>query len=254
MTEVQTLITNLSHDDADARRLAALGLGAARNAVVAPVLLDRIRVEAQSCVREDLTWALVQHADEAAAELLDMLGSEVAADRRTAAHVLSKIGDPAHFEALAPLVGDADDDVAIKAYRAVANTGHEDAAGALATRLGDGDALQRDALTAAMHRLGAAAVPALAAALAAEDADVRAHAADALGHLGAPDADQAVDALAGAVRDADASVRLAAVAALGQLSDVADAALAEAAGSDDRVVAQVARRLLEAREPVALGA
>lgn len=253
MTEVQTYIQNLRHDDGDVRRLAALGLGAAKDPAVTPVLLDRIRVEAQSCVRDDLTWALVQHADEASDELLAMLRSAESADRRTAAHVLSKIGDPAHFEPLAPLVGDADSDVAIKAYRAVANTGHADAATTLATRLGDGDGLQRDALSTAMHRLGAAAVPPLVAALSHEAPEVREHAADALGYVGEA-AGSAADGLLAATDDSDAEVRLAAVSALGQLGAAANDALSAVAAGGDRILAQVARRFLDAREPVAASA
>lgn len=253
MTEVQTYIQNLQHDQADVRRLAALGLGAARDAAVAPVLLERIRVEAQSCVRDDLTWALVQHADAASEDLLGLLRSPAATDRRTAAHVLSKIGDPEHFAPLAPLVADRDSDVAIKAYRAVANTGHADAPATLASRLGDGDALQRDALSTAMHRLGAAAVPSLVAALSDGTPAVREHAADALGYLGEA-ADAAADDLLAATRDADAEVRLAAVSALGQLGDPAGSALFAVAAGDDPLLAQVARRFLDAREPLAASA
>lgn len=241
MTDVTTLIQTLSHDDGSARRQAALALGAAADPAISPALVGRLRVERDSCIREDLTWALVQHADEAADDLLAMLTSSDPSDRRTAAHVLSKIGDPAHFEDLRPLVADEHPDVAIKAYRAVANTGRPEAADALAARLGDGEALQRDALTTAMHRLGAAAVPVLVVALSDGDAEVRAHAAEALGHIGEPDADAAVEALEGAAADVDAEVRLAAVSALGQLPEAAAGALERLAAAGDPVVAQVAR-------------
>ncbi|MBB1512197.1 HEAT repeat domain-containing protein [Tessaracoccus sp. MC1679] len=247
MTDVQTLIQTLASTDGTARRHAALALGATRDAAAAPALLDRLRIERDPRVREDLTWALVQHADEAEADLLAMLTSPEADQRRAGAHVLSKIGDPAHFESLRPLVGDEHADVAIKAYRAVANTGRHEAAGALAERLGDGDALQRDALTTAMHRLGEKAVPALTAALGDPDAEVRAHAAEALGHLGGPHADPAVDALEASADDGDTTVALHAVSALGQLSEVSDGALARIADGGDALLAQVAGRFLAAR-------
>ena len=244
---MQTLIHTLASSDGTARRHAALALGTSREPEAVRALLDRLPVEADPRVREDLTWALVQHAETAEPELLDMLTSAEPDDRRTAAHVLSKIGDPAHFEPLQPLVGDVDADVAIKAYRAVANTGHPEAAGTLAGRLGDGDALQRDALTSAMHRLGEAAVPALVAALDDPDADVRAHAAEALGHIGGPAADPAVAALERAAGDTDAVVSLHAVSALGQLSEAADEALARVADGGEAVAAQVAARFAARR-------
>ncbi|MHA6525876.1 HEAT repeat domain-containing protein [Tessaracoccus sp. G1721] len=248
MTDVQTLITALTHTDGTARRHAALALGAARDPQVAPALLGRLRTEHDPRVREDLTWALVQHADSAEDELLAMLTDEDPSLRRTAAHVLSKIGDPAHFEHVRPLVGDEHTDVAIKAYRAVANTGHPEAAETLAGRLGDGDALQRDALTTAMHGLGEAAVAPLTRALGDPDPEVRSHAAEALGHLGGPAADPAADALELAAGDGDADVRLAAVSALGQLTEAADGALARLEATGAPVVAQVAARFRLSRE------
>ena len=247
MTDVQTLKSLLASTDGTARRHAALALGTSREPEASRALLDRLPVESDPRVREDLTWALVQHAGAAEPELLAMLTSSEPDDRRTAAHVLSKIGDPAHFEPLSPLVGDEQADVAIKAYRAVANTGRPEAADALAGRLGDGDAVQRDALTSAFHRLGEAAVPALTTALGDVDADVRAHAAEALGHIGGPAADAAVGALEAAAADADAEVRLHAVSALGQLSEVADEALARVAAGPDGVAAQVAARFVARR-------
>lgn len=87
------------------------------------------------------------------------------------------------------------------------------------------------------------AVPALVKALADTDADVREHAADALGHLG-EDAAPAADALADLAADEVAAVRLSAVAALGQLGEAAVPGLQRLAGSDDATVAAVAKRFL----------
>lgn len=251
MTELQSIISSLADHDGTVRRHAALTLGATKDPSAAPALVERMRVEPDPRVREDLTWALVQHAAEVEPDLLDMLISDEPAQRRTAAHVFSKIGDPRHFEHLRPLVDDEHPDVAIKAYRAVANTGRPEAAEALTQRLGHGAALQRDALTTALHRLGEAAVPALTAALGDPDAEVRAHAAEALGHLGGPDADPAAAALEAAALDTDADVRLAAVSALGQLTGAADGALERLAGGEDALIAQVARRFRSDRDAAA---
>ncbi|NLV55619.1 MAG: HEAT repeat domain-containing protein, partial [Acidimicrobiales bacterium] len=195
------------------RRQAAMNLGMLKDPAVVPGLLQRLRAETPGCgVHETLTWATVQHIDTALPEVLAMLTDADPHLRRTGAHILSKVGDPAHLDALTPLVADEDVDVALKAYRAVAHSGAEQAdkaLDALAGRLGDGDALQRDALTAAFHRFGEAAVPALTAALTDTDAEVREHAADALGHLG-EEAATASEALATLATDEVDAVRLAA--------------------------------------------
>ena len=154
-----TLIQTLGSPESSDRREAALAMGAASDPSVVPALLDRIRVEENSCVREDLTWAIVQHAETAGPVLLEMVGSDDPGERRTAAHVISKLGDSRHFEAVSRLVADEDPDVAIKAYRAAANTGGASAVDLLATRLGDGDLHQRDALTNAFHSIGDAPFP-----------------------------------------------------------------------------------------------
>ena len=245
---IDQLITQLSDIDGTNRRHAALALGREQDpsGTTASALVERLATEADSCVREDLTWATVQHIDTALPEVLAMLTDADPHLRRTGAHILSKVGDPAHLDALTPLVADEDVDVALKAYRAVAHSGAEQAdkaLDALAGRLGDGDALQRDALTAAFHRFGEAAVPALTAALTDTDAEVRQHAADALGHLG-EEAATASEALATLATDEVDAVRLAAVSALGQLGEAAGPALERLAASGDPVVAAVARRFL----------
>lgn len=229
------------------RRYAAMTLGALKDPAVVPSLLARLKAETPGCgVHETLTWATVQHIDTALPEVLAMLTDADPHLRRTGAHILSKVGDPAHLEALAPLVADDDTDVALKAYRAVAHSGAENPAAAvdaLVGRLGSGDALQRDALTAALHHLGEQSVPTLITALGDTDAEVREHAADTLGHLG-EDAVAAAGALAGLATDEVAAVRLSAVSALGQLGESAHEALRGLVESDDPVVASVAKRFV----------
>ena len=189
------------------RRYAAMTLGTVKDPAVVPPLLERLKAETPGCgVHETLTWATVQHIDTALPDVLAMLTDADPQLRRTGAHILSKVGDPEHLDQLTPLVADADFDVALKAYRAVA-------------------------------------VPALVKALADTDAEVREHAADALGHLG-EEAAPAVDALADLAADPEASVRLSAVAALGQLGETAQPALQRLTGSSDPTVAAVARRFV----------
>ncbi|SHJ28047.1 HEAT repeat [Tessaracoccus bendigoensis DSM 12906] len=243
MNTTQSLITALAHPDETQRRQAALALGAAQDSSVVDALVDRIRVEPSSCVREDLTWAIVQHAAAAEPQLSALLESRESDDRRTAAHVLSKVADPAHFERVSPLVADGHADVAIKAYRAAANTGGARAVDALAARLGDGDLLQRDALTNAFASIGAESVPVLVAALASDRPEVREHAVETLGHLG-EDATAAAAPLAAVAEDAEPTIRIAAVAALGQLGEASLEMLRRLADGPDPVVAQLAARYL----------
>ena len=129
-----------------------------------------------------------------------------------------------------------------------ANTGGHLAAEDLAARLGDGDQVQLDALSDAFRTLGQGGVDALVARLTHESAAVREHAAEALGYVGGPEADDAAPALEMAASDPDAEVRLAAVSALGQLAFAADEPLARIADGEDATLAAIARRFLAGRE------
>lgn len=248
-TTVATWIRGLDDADRTIRQQAAMRLGtklgSAPDQAGADALVAHLGTESDGFVREALTWATVQAGAPAVPGVLAQLASPTASVRMQAAHVLSKIGDPAHAEHLLGVVADADPEVAVKAYRAAANTGDPSVVPALAGRLGDGDLEQRDALSAAFVTLGEAGLAALTAALADPEADVREHAADTLGHLGTPLADGAAEALRGLLVDPDAAVRFAAVTALGQLDpELSSAALTDAAASDDAVVSATARRLL----------
>lgn len=238
----QTLIAHLTDVDASVRLAAATEAGIRRDPATVSALVARLGAEDDVQVRERLTWAAVHLADSALDDIIALLADPNPLARRQAAHVLSKIADPSVAEHLVGVVADPDPQVAVKAYRAAANTGRPEVVAPLVARLSHGDTEQRDALTVALARLGAVAVPALIAALDDPDADVRAHAADTLGHLGSPDADPAAERLAVLVSDADPHVALAAVSALGEL-DGTDDALRAVADADTRVGA-VARSLL----------
>lgn len=245
-TDTMTLLNHLTADDVQARLAAAIELGIRHEPATAAAVVARLGVEQDFHVRENLTWAAVQLIDTALPDVLALLRDPNPLARRQAAHVLSKVGDPAVAEHLHEVIADADPQVAVKAYRAAANTGSPLVVGPLVARLSHGDPEQRDALTVALARLGESAVPALIAALSDPDADVRSHAADTLGHLGSPDADPAADALARLTSDADPRVALAAVSALGELGEVADAALRAVAASAGPL-SPLAERLLAGR-------
>lgn len=239
------LIAALDDPDRSIRHEAAIALGARHTSEAAEALVSHLGAENDCFVREALTWATVQAGALAVPGVLAQLRSAEADVRMQAAHVLSKIGDPDHAEHLVPVVADEDPRVAVKAYRAAANTRHPSVVPALAERLGDGDAEQRDALTSAFATLGEQGIDPLVAALADPEADVREHAADTLGHLGSPLADPAAPRLSLLLSDQDPRVRFAAVSALGQLApEVASGALRRAESSADERVRTVARRLL----------
>ena len=245
-------LTNLTHESRTERARAAMALGAARDHSAADALVERLGVEEDAFVRENLTWATVQVIDAALPAVVAALSSDHALARRQAAHVLSKVGGAALAPHVVGVIADADPDVAVKAYRAAANTGDPSVVAPLTARLGDGAGEQRDALTSALQRLAPLAVPALVGALGDPDADVREHAADTLAHIGSPDADAAADALTGLLGDDSERVRLAAVLALGQLdSDASVAGLRAASENTDARVSAVASRLLSDRPAVA---
>ena len=240
------LIAQLTSDDTATRFDAAslIGIDQVHNA--AGALVARLGAESDCQVRERITWAAVRIIDSALPGVLDTLGSADPEARSQAAHILSKTPRPEFAAHLAALVADADPTVAIKAYRAAANTGSPEVAELLATRLGHGDALQRDALTTAFVTIGTDGVPVLTAALSDADPAVRAHAAETLGHLGEA-ADPAAEALTAAASDPDPEVRVAALTALGQLGEVADVPLAGLAEASDGLTRAIAASLLSTR-------
>lgn len=245
MTNTQQYLNDLNHPVGNVRLRAALSLGAHRGPDVVTALVDRLAVDDDFHVLEDLTWALAQQGEPAVPALLEMLRSEDPKRRRQAAHALSKMQRPDVAEHLDDAITDSNRDVAIKAYRAAAATESARVVDPLVSRLGDGDAEQRDALSSALRRLGELGVPQLVAALSDDDADVRLHAVETLGHVGGPAADPAVEPLLPLTGDADQELRVAAVMAIGQLSDdVAKEALEAVASSGPEDVASIARTLL----------
>lgn len=247
MNKTQNFTNQLVDVDPRVRLAAALTIGTQRDAASAAAVVARLGQENDCRVRETLTWAAVQLRDEVSDQIVAKLDDPQASVRQQAAHVLSKIGDPEHAQHLAGVLADQDPEVAIKAFRAAANTGSPTVVPALVARLGDPDGELRDGLTRAFNTLGEVAVDALTGALTSPEAAVREHAADALGHLGSPAADAAVDALAGLLADSSAEVRVTAVSALGQLDpELTGDVLGRAADGDDPVVAAVAASHLSA--------
>lgn len=240
----------ISHPDRDVRLRAALDGGMLRAPEVTATLVSRVSLEEDFRVRENLTWALVQHGRDVLPAMYGLLTSKNPVERRQAAHVLSKMGDPANVSHIVPIVADENADVAIKAYRAAASTGSPDVVQPLVERLGHGEGEQRDALSNALQQLGVMTVEALIDALRHSDAAVRTHAAEALAQIG-EQAGPATTALAEASADQDLDVALAAVMALGALgTDESDAALLSIERTTAQPLSAVARRLLNSRPAI----
>lgn len=237
------LVRRLTSGDLEARFSAATLIGTDKISEAADGLVSRLGSETDCQVRERITWAAVQVIDDALPGLLDALTSSDAHVRMQAAHVLSKAARSEFAPHLHGVVADADGQVAIKGYRAAANTGNPVVIPWLAARIGNGDAHQRDALTNAFVTLGEASIPSLVDALSDDRVSVRAHAAEALGHVAIGTGDVFV-ALEAATRDPEAEVRLVATTALGQLGEDAHETLRRVQTSDDARVVAVASALL----------
>ncbi|QGF23115.1 HEAT repeat domain-containing protein [Raineyella fluvialis] len=240
------LTQRLSHKDENVRLRAAMDLGTSDDPEAAAVLVARLGTEVDPAVKEMITWATVQHADQAMDALMVQLYSAESAVRAQAAHVLSKIGGDVVVRPIIPVLADEDPVVAVKACRAAASTGSPEVVPALIARLGHGDAAVRDALTDALLVLSAWSTGPLIAAVDDRDPIVRIHAADALSDLGSPGADDAIPVLARHLIDPEPDVRLAMACALSRLDPVRTTGLLrELAEGADPELAYVAGRLLQ---------
>lgn len=246
---VAHLVDLLGDADPGVRLRSAVDLGEGRHEDAAAAIVERFGLEHDFAVREMLTWAALRLRDAALPHLDEALDSARWLARLQAVHTLSKLGNPDAAARLVPLIDDPVDAVAARAYGAAAQAGDPRVVPALVAQLSRGNSDHRNSLTVALGVFGTWAAPALAGALRESDrTDVRRHAADTLGHLGSPGADQATPALADALRDPDEGVRIAALNALGQLTlpsacEVVD----RAADSSEPRLRHLAARLAERR-------
>lgn len=175
------LIAALSHAESSVRLRAALAAGTPGDPRLAPILLARCAIEPDFFVRDMLTWALCRlPAEVTLPGLIAQLESATAQARGQALHTLSKIGDRSAWPAVSGLLHDADDEVALSAWRAAVALVPPGAEGALAadlaTALGRGEQLVQLGLSRALAALGEHSAPVLAAAERHPDPRVRAHA------------------------------------------------------------------------------
>ena len=175
------LIAALAGPESSTRLRAALSAGTQGDVRLAEILVARCAVEPDFFVRDMLTWAVCRlPAVVTVPLLLAELDSDIPQARSQALHTLSKVGDRGAWPWVAALLHDAEDEVALSAWRAAAVLVPPGAESGLAVELtkefGRGDHSVQRSLSRALAGLGDAAEPVLAAAVAATDPHIRAHA------------------------------------------------------------------------------
>lgn len=175
------LIAALAGPESSIRLQAALSAGTQGDVRLAEILVARCAVEPDFFVRDMLTWAICRLPVVVTVPLLlAELDSDIPQARSQALHTLSKVGDRSAWPRVAALLHDAEDEVALSAWRAAAVLVPPGAESGLAVELakefGRGDHSTQRSLSRALAGLGDAAEPVLAAAMAAADPHIRAHA------------------------------------------------------------------------------
>lgn len=189
------MLTDALADPRSSVRLqAVMAAGTTPDAGDLDVLVDQCAVEPDFFVRDMLTWALTRHpSDDVVARVLPELARPEAQARSQALHTLSKVGDPAAWPSVRPLLADQDDEVLRAAWRTavalVPDDERAELARTLAVQLGVGPRERRLSLSRALVGLGEETVaPVLAAAADRGSGAVRDDVADTERLLHDPDA------------------------------------------------------------------
>lgn len=209
---VELLIAQLTAEDLEVRRSAAVALGRIGDSTATPGLINALSDESLSV---DAANALGQIGDPRAADgLLNLIGNSDASVRQAAVSALNSLALPAMSKRIIPLLHDSDPNVRESAVKIAGYFGYPDAAGALLDLSDDSEERVR---CAAIEHLpfveDERVLDVLARAIKRETPTVRAAAARALANLDAPQADSyLIEALA----DDDVWVRYFSARALGR--------------------------------------
>ncbi|QZQ56040.1 HEAT repeat domain-containing protein [Curtobacterium sp. TC1] len=194
-----TVLTDALADPRSSVRLqAVMAAGTTPDAGDLDVLVEQCAVEPDFFVRDMLTWALTRHpSDDVVARVLPELARPEPQARSQALHTLSKVGDPAAWPSVRPMLADHDDEVLRAAWRTavalVPDDERAELARTLAVQLGVGPRERRLSLSRALVGLGEETVaPVLAAAADRGSGGVRDHVADTERLLHDPDAASAL--------------------------------------------------------------
>lgn len=193
------MLTDALADPRSSVRLqAVMAAGTTPDAGDLDVLVEQCAVEPDFFVRDMLTWALTRHpSDGVVARVLPELARPEPQARSQALHTLSKVGDPAAWPSVRPLLADHDDEVLRAAWRTavalVPDDERAELARTLAVQLGVGPRERRLSLSRALVGLGEETVaPVLAAAADRGSGAVQDHVADTERLLHDPDAASAL--------------------------------------------------------------
>lgn len=228
-TNVDLLIAQLSSEDLEIRRSAAVALGRIGASTATPALINMLGEESLAV---DAANALGQIGDaEASDGLLDLIGSDDASIRQAAVSALNSLALPSISKRIIPLLHDPDPNVRESAAKIAGYFGYREATDDLLKL--SSDEVERVRCAAIEHLPfieDERAFDVLANALKDETPNVRAAAARALGNLDAP---QAIAHLIRALVDKDVWVRYFSARALGRRqSDDSIDALARVVAED----------------------
>lgn len=209
---VDLLIAQLTAEDLEVRRSAAIALGRIGDQAATPALLNALNDESLSI---DAANALGRIGDPRAVDgLLNLIGDSDASVRQAAVSALNSLAIPAMSKRIIPLLHDSDPNVRESAVKIAGYFGYPDAADALLDLSSDPNERVRCAaiehLPFVEHKR---VLEVLARAIKQETPTVRAAAARALGNMDAPQADRH---LIEALSDDDVWVRYFSARALGR--------------------------------------
>ena len=212
---LELLIGQLSAEDLEVRRSAAVALGRIGDSRATTALVNTLGDQSLAI---DAVNALGQIGDPNAVDgLLNLIGSEDASIRQAAVGAVNSVMPPSMSQRIIPLLHDLDPNVRESAVKIAGYFGYPDAAGALVELCRDENERVR---CAAIEHLpfveDERAFDVLADALKAQTPNVRASAARALGNMDDP---QVVERLIEALADEDVWVRYFSARALGRRRD-----------------------------------
>ena len=177
-----TLQELLSSSDQSVRLKAALSAGTFPQSEYIPLLVSQCAHEPDFFVRDTLSWALMRHEkSEVVEKLKSELQSGIAQARSQGLHTLTKIGDEAFYSLITQEhLLDANDKVAVTAWRAASSLApeseKESLAQTLATQLGRGGSDIQFDLTRFLCALGDCIVGPLSEAAKSANEAIRIHA------------------------------------------------------------------------------
>lgn len=209
---VNLLIGQLTAEDLEVRRSAAIALGRIGDANAAPALINALSDESLAI---DAANALGQIGDPRAVDgLLKLIGDSDASTRQAAVSALNSLALPSMSERIIPLLHDSDSNVRESAVKIAGYFGYRKAGDALIDLSRDPDERVRTAVIEHLPFIEDERVlDVLVDTLKTETPSVRAAAARALGNMDAPQADRH---LIEALSDDDAWVRYFSARALGR--------------------------------------